>query len=185
MFVENKKITDEQTHIPELLPSGRWYVAQLKPHGENSAILHLRRQGYDVFCPRLTRTVRHARKICQVLAPLFPGYLFLHFDPLHQPWRSVNGTFGVARLITAHDMPRPVPVGVVEELQGRIDGGGALQWQPEFLPGDMVRLTQGPFAEMIGTLEHLDAAGRVRVLLNLLGRDVVVAARSDILAPVA
>jgi transcription antitermination factor NusG len=37
-----------------------------------------------------------------------------------------------------------------------------------------VRLTQGPFAEYMGTLDRLDESGRVRVLLDMLGRQVPV-----------
>jgi transcription antitermination factor NusG len=35
-------------------------------------------------------------------------------------------------------------------------------------------LTQGPFAEYLGTLDRLDESGRVRVLLDMLGRQVPV-----------
>jgi transcription antitermination factor NusG len=47
-----------------------------------------------------------------------------------------------------------------------------LQLQPELNVGDPVRLTQGPFAEYLGKLDRLDGSGRVRVLLELLGRQV-------------
>jgi transcription antitermination factor NusG len=44
-----------------------------------------------------------------------------------------------------------------------------------------VRITDGPFADLVEKLEHLDAAARVRVLLDLLGRSVSVALRREVL----
>jgi hypothetical protein len=37
------------------------------------------------------------------------------------------------------------------------------------LSGKAVRILSGPFADFIGTLEQLDEAGRVQVLLELMG----------------
>ena len=35
--------------------------------------------------------------------------------------------------------------------------------------GQSVRILSGPFANVVGRLERLDAAGRVRVLLDMMG----------------
>lgn len=161
----------------------RWYVAQTQPHAENKAVFHLERQNFRVFCPRVRRTVRHARKVTRTLAPLFPGYVFLNLDTARERWRSVNGTYGIARLIMQHDAPQPVPRGVVEQVKERIGDDGAINWAPMLEIGQQVRLCDGPFADFVGSLEHLDSAGRVRVLLDLMGRAVSVSARSDMLMP--
>jgi transcriptional antiterminator RfaH len=163
----------------------RWYVVQTLPHAENRAIANLERQGYRVFCPRIRRTVRHARAIKYVLSPLFPGYVFVEHDIGVDPWRSINGTFGVIRLITQGDAPQPVPRGVIEALQSRMADDGAMNWTSTFRIGQAIRITDGPFADFIGTLAHLDPTGRVRVLLDLLGRTVSVALRHEALAPAA
>jgi transcription antitermination factor NusG len=66
----------------------------------------------------------------------------------------------------------------------RLDDG-AIDWTPTFKIGQAVRIAEGPFAELLGTLEHLDAGGRVRVLLDLLGRSVSVALRCEALMSAA
>jgi len=129
--------------------------------------------------------VRHARKAKQVLAPLFPNYLFLHLDASRDLWRAVNGTRGVVRLISQGEMPQPLPHGVVEGLLAKTNGDGLMVWTPMFEIGQAVRIADGPFAELVGTLEYLDAAGRVRVLLDLLGRSVSVALRCEALIAAA
>ena len=119
--------------------------------------------------------MRHARTLQHKFAPLFPNYLFVSLDMSRDPWRSVNGTCGVIRLIMQGETPESVPHGVVEALQARMGESGAIDWTPSFKIGQSVRITDGPYADFIGTLEHLDSAGRVRVLLDLLGRSVSVA----------
>lgn len=161
----------------------RWHVAYTQPRAESRAMIHLERQGYKVFCPRYRKSVRHARTTKSVHAPLFPNYLFLCIDISRDPWRAVNGTRGVVRLITHGETPQPLPDGVVEALKARMSADGTIDWARTFKIGQAVCIADGPFAKLVGTLEYLDAAGRVRVLLDLLGRSVPVALRSDALLP--
>jgi transcriptional antiterminator RfaH len=163
----------------------RWYVVQTRAHGENRALINLHRQDYHVFCPRLRRIVRHGRVSKSALAPLFPGYLFVRLDASWDQWRAINGTFGVIRLIVQGDAPQAIPSGVVEALQLRADENGIVDLAPVLTPGQAVRVAEGPFADFVGTLEHLDCQGRVRVLLELLGRSVSVSLWREALIPAA
>jgi transcription elongation factor/antiterminator RfaH len=160
-----------------------WYVVNTQPRGEARAICRLEAQGYRVFCPRFSRTVRHARQTKRVLAPLFPNYLFVQFDVARDLWRSINGTRGVARLLTWDGLPQPVPGEVIAGLLAETRSDGTFDWTSRFEVGGSVRIADGPFAEFVGTLESLDAAGRVRVLLDVLGRSVSVALNGHSLLP--
>jgi len=170
---------------PGMTEAGRWFVVQTQPHQENRAILNLHQQGYRTFCPRIRKTVRHARRAHVVLAPLFPAYFFVPLDPARDRWRSINGTRGVVRIVANGDGPTPVPQGVVEELQDRLNTDGSVDWSSSLELGQPVRIADGPFADLIGTLEHMAPDGRVRVLLGLLGRPVSVSLRQESLIPVA
>ena len=68
------------------------------------------------------------RSLREVIAPVFPGYIFVVLNPERDRWRSINGSFGVARLISAHHRAMPVPTGVVEAFAGehRRIGPGAV-----------------------------------------------------------
>src|SRR5271166_1469580 len=92
----------------------RWFVARVLPHREASAQFNLHRQGYRSFAPGLRRTIRHARTMRNVIAPLFPGYIFVILDLSADRWRCVNSTIGVASLIMGVEQPTPVPPGIVE-----------------------------------------------------------------------
>jgi len=157
----------------------RWYVAHTLPREEAVAVFHLERQHYAVFCPLLSKPIHHARKIRVASVPLFPRYLFVRFNVSCNPWRSINGTRGVTRLIMSNEMPLAVPEGVVERLQLSSCQSVRTKEAREFKVGQTVCISEGPFENLLGTLERLDSDGRVQVLLDLLGRSVSVTLPSE------
>ena len=166
-----------------LAPGDRWYVAMTLPRKERLAATQLDNQHYRSFLPLQLETRRHARKFTTVLAPVFPRYIFVILDPERQRWRSVNGTFGVQRLITDGERPLAVAPGIVETLVQSSDQRGALIYKGDELAiGDAVKLVSGPFAGSLGILQRLDGAGRVQILLSLLGGPVKVTAAREMVA---
>jgi transcriptional antiterminator RfaH len=172
-----KRVEPQEFEIGE---GRRWYVARSHPHKEAYAAENLRNQGFQPFVPRIRKTVRHARRMRTVMAPLFPRYLFVSMDLARDRWRSVRGTFGVASLVMAGERPQPVPSGIVEHLIANSAPTGEIDLRPELTEGQQVRVTTGPLAEKIGRLVRLDDVGRVSVLLEILGseREVEMAAGS-------
>lgn len=152
-----------------LAPGQCWHVVHTLPRQEDIARKNLESQGFRVFLPSIGKTVRHARHFRQIQAPAFPRYLFVAFDRECQPWRRINGTQGVVSLIMCGERPTPVRPGVVETLLASSTPSGLLQFSRALAPGQMVRLTAGPFAQSLGVIEALDSAGRVAVLLQILG----------------
>jgi transcriptional antiterminator RfaH len=147
----------------------RWFVAQTLHQREKLAALHLGAQGFRSFLPRFRKTIRHARQLREVVAPVFPGYIFLILDTERDRWRSINGTFGIARLVSAHGRPVPVPRGTVEAMIEAMDQRGLVRLGTDLTPGQAVRVIAGPFAGGLGVLERLDGKARVRVLLQIMG----------------
>jgi transcriptional antiterminator RfaH len=159
-----------------------WYVVHTQPNREAVAKAHLANQGFHPFLPQFVKTISHARKVHQSLAPLFPRYLFVRLDLNRDRWHSVNGTIGVATLIMAGDRPSPVKRGVVETLIASTALDGELRFQQPLCVGERVRLVAGPFAEQLGILQHFDGSGRVRVLLEIMGGEIPVnLPRGDVL----
>lgn len=156
-----------------------WFVVQLKPNAEAIAKRNLLRQGIQIFAPFEEVTSRKARKLIQTCKALFPGYLFVSFDQETVRWRAVNSTLGVNRLVSfAEDRPAQVPLGLISSLMRRCDPAGKLL-PPRFLHGgDVVRVTNGPFADFIGTVEQIAPDQRIWVLLDILGKNTRVAIRS-------
>lgn len=164
--------------------SERWYVVRTQPHREAPGARQLENQGFRVFLPRFLKSRRHARKFETVLAPLFPRYLFVILDLGRDRWRSVNGTYGVDRLLMRAGEPEPVPHGLVEQLAGAARVDGVVRFSPVLKEGQTIRVTAGPFAELMGRLERLDDQGRVRVLLEIMGGRVPVLLPETLVAPI-
>jgi transcriptional antiterminator RfaH len=149
-----------------------WFVIQLKPNAEAIAKRNLIRQGVEIFAPFEEVTCPKGRKLTQTCKALFPGYLFATFDPDCVRWRTVNSTMGVIRLLSfAEDRPAQVPFELISILMDRCDPSGKLL-PPRFLhSGDTVRVTNGPLAEFIGTVEQIAPNQRIWVFLNILGKN--------------
>ena len=150
--------------------SARWYAVKCQPNREAMACAHLLNQNFEVFLPRGQRVRRHARKVDVVLAPFFPGYLFVRLDVTRDRWRCVNSTHGVSHLVMQGAGPAAVPAGIIEQLQARCDDRGVLDMDSQLKPGQPVRILTGALADFVVELERQDAADRVSVLLTILGK---------------
>jgi transcription antitermination factor NusG len=131
-------------------------------------------QGFRVFLPKQLTTARNARKFMTVLARFLPRYLFVALDAARDRWRSINSTIGVSSLVMAGEYPQPVPVGVVEAMIAATDGNGRQVFDTDLVIGSSVRVLAGPFADQLGRLSRLDDAGRVHVLLEIMGASIPV-----------
>jgi transcriptional antiterminator RfaH len=168
-----------------LVGNERWFLAHTLPKGEWKAELHLGAQGFRTFQPQIRKTIRHARQLKTVRAPLFPRYLFVVLDLERDRWLSVRSTVGVSSLFSSRDgRPVPVPMGIVESLIERSEDN-LTRLDSELVKGQHVRVLTGPFVDFIGTLDRLNAAGRVRVLLQMMGTAVPVTLHRSALAPAA
>jgi transcription elongation factor/antiterminator RfaH len=151
----------------------RWYVVQSRARQEKLAQLNLEAQKFEVFLPQILKTVRHARRHREIRAAVFPGYLFIRLDPDRHSWRSVNGTIGVSRLLTANERPAPAPIGVVEALLTYVDAYGFCQISRDLVAGQRVNVVNGPFVRLMGEVLSMDDRGRTRVLLEIMGGKVI------------
>lgn len=152
----------------------RWYVAQTQPNAEAKAVTHLNRQGFVTYLPRYLKRRRHARRVDNVPAPLFPRYLFVEIDTAAQRWRSIYSTVGVSQLIGNADTPTAVEVEVIAALKAREGDNGLikLDQRPSFRVGDPVRVMDGVFSDCLGLYDGMPDRERVTILLDLLGRKV-------------
>ena len=145
-----------------------WYLLQTKPKAHFTACENLKRQGFAVFLPLIIKTKKKNGKFLNARAPLFPGYLFMgtSIDPV--PWTSVNGTRGISTAVTFDGVYRPVKHKIFKGLKCRCDDDGVIQSLNDIIPGDLVKIEQGPFAEFICTVDDIQDDRRAWVLIDLL-----------------
>ncbi len=150
-----------------------WFVVYTLPVKEIVAKQHLEEQGYDVYLPMFKKTRRHARRVDEVLQPLFPRYLFVGLDLRIDSWRSVSGTRGVAYLLLNNGHPLGISTSIIEGLQLQENEHGLvpIACVETFVKGKTLRIVDGTFKDQVAVFEKMDAKQRVQLLLNFLGRD--------------
>ena len=154
-----------------------WYLVQVKPNGYRLAERNLLRQGFACFQPLVRATERRGAHFRPVSRPLFPGYLFVAFDPARAPWRKINSTAGVARLLSLGNVPQEVPKGLVADLRARLDAEGHIILTDNLEVGDRVEIQSGPFAGFIAEVAQLAPEARAHLLVDLMGRQARVTAQ--------
>ena len=153
---------------PAALP---WYCLRAQPKREAVAAQQLATlEGVSVFYPRVRYTRKTAKGPVISTEPLFPGYLFASFD-FTELGKQVGYTRGVARIVRRASLdPVEVPESVMRGLFELAPHGLVRVGDPEFRPGDAVRVVAGLFAGTDTTVVRLEpATRRVAVLVTLLG----------------
>ncbi len=152
-----------------------WFVVQAKRYDEQRVVRHLAVQSIPTFLPLIESfRRRNGFRGAARLEPLFPGYLFVAMQALDvnpTQWHIVRWTPGVRRILGTEDTPVPMPLEVIETIQARVRDLGFVRPGMRFTPGARVRISSGPLAGLEAIFDCPSSkAGRVRVLLELLGQ---------------
>ena len=152
-------------------PAAAWYLVQLKPNGFARAITNLHRQHISTFMPLCSSPPLDGKT--PAAKPLFPGYLFVCFDPLKMSITTVNSTFGVSSIVTIGcDVQRGLPPKLIEGLRARCDQQGYILPLNDLKVKEAVRITAGPFSHFLAVVDKVDGPERVQILFELLGQVV-------------
>ena len=150
--------------------SKEWFVLQFKLNSHNQAAKNLNRLGFETFLPFQDTTSRKASRFINTSQPLFPGYMFIKFDQSENAWHKINNTYGVSRLVTFNSIPKSIPSIFVDQLMMRYDLSGKLLPIQKLKNGDQVKVTKGPFANFIATVEKYETDERIWILMDLMSR---------------
>ena len=144
----------------------KWYVIQTKPRQESRALENLERQAFTCFLPKLkVERLRSGQKL-RIEEPLFPGYLFIHLDTWRDNWHSIRSTRGVNHIVRFDEYPTAASDQLIEGIRARIEERPVVV--PYLEPGDPVRVTEGPFANLDAIFVANDGEQRVVLLMNIL-----------------
>jgi transcriptional antiterminator RfaH len=159
--------------------SKEWFVLQFKSNSHHLAAKNLNRQGFETFLPLHDTTSRKLSRFINTSKPLFPGYMFIKFDRADSEWHKINNTYGVSCLITFNSNLRPIPTGFVDNLMKRYDLSGKLLPTQKLKKGDQIKISKGPFANFIATVETYETDQRIWILMDLMGRKSKIQTQSD------
>ncbi len=149
-----------------------WIVVQTKPSIEPVVCQHFDRAGIIYFWPKIKSLIR-GRQITRVKG-LFPSYVFVHVNP-HDAniMHMIRYTRGIRNVLGGAINPIVVPDELIDIIYERVNQDNVLEQGLILKEGDQVRITTGPYADLIGVMDKkVSASGRVRVLLTFLHKNV-------------
>ena len=107
----------------------------------------------------------------------FPGYVLVEMEMNDETWHLVKDVPKVMGFIGGtSDKPAPISDREADEILNRVQEG-AEKPRPKVLfePGEVVRITEGPFNDFNGVVEEVDYdRSRLRVEVSIFGRSTPV-----------
>jgi len=161
-------------------PAPTWFCVKSKPRQEAVAARNLLALGeVELVFPRVRRTRRGHDRNREVVEPLFPGYLFVRFDPAELQG-TIRSTRGVLHLVEKEGKPVRVDEAVIAELRALGPDGILSALEEELAVGAKIRIVRGIFAGSEGEVLRLATPDkRIAVLLTLLGSEQPVELSAD------
>jgi transcriptional antiterminator NusG len=107
----------------------------------------------------------------------FPGYVLVHMEMDDETWHVVNGLPRVLRFIGGTgDRPAPISDKEADQILQRVqEGADSPRPKVLFEPGEVVRVTDGPFNDFTGVVEEVNyEKNRLRVEVVIFGRSTPV-----------
>lgn len=173
---EEKRQVEEK---PEL-EGGAWYVVHSYSGYENKVRTNLEQR---------IESMGMQDKIFQVVVPtegeieirdgqrritekkIFPGYILVEMIMTDDSWYAVRNTPGVTGFVGMGKKPTALRPEEVQRIMKRMEAE-APKVKVAFLPGQRVRIIDGPFTDFVGNVDDIDMdKSKVRVLVSFFGRD--------------
>jgi transcriptional antiterminator RfaH len=155
----------------------KWCAVHTQPKNEAKALANLRQQGFNVYFPCFKKVITHARKTSQIVAPLFPRYLFVEIDMEKDSWYRINHSRGVSTIVMHGASPATVENKIIEQLKASENENGMVTLSSLILfeKNQTLKVIEGSFAGHTAYFDKMLDKDRICLLLNLLGRSIKVA----------
>ena len=169
------------------LSGPRWYAVQTLSNQEGKskkyldkfiAIEEMEDFVFDVLMPTETVTEVKSGKKSTKTRKFYPGYIFVHmrlYDDdgklLQKPWYFVREAHGVINFVGG-DHPSPLKKSEIERILNQVqEAEGKEKPKIEYDIGEMVKVNDGPFLNLVGKIEEIDPdKGKLKVSVSIFGR---------------
>jgi transcriptional antiterminator NusG len=183
----------------ELFPPGRsWYVVHTYSGYEDKVRTNLEQRiksmdaedlVFKVIVPSVEEIEIREGQRRTVPRKIFPGYVLVQMITLKQEdsaaseqdkaqsskaWTVVRNSPGVTGFVGSGTAPTPLAESEVRSIMRQMKAEEPIV-KVGFQVGQSVRVTDGPFADFVGTVEEINLEkGRVKVAVSILGRETPV-----------
>ncbi len=158
----------------------QWYVVNIQPGHEKTVVTNLNQRIEttqaqdlikDTLIPVQKKIVLKKGKQQVKEDRIFPGYILVKMVLNNRTIELVTNTEGVRGFVRTDTKPRPLPEHEVEAIKQYMEVEQP-SYQASFSVGEAVKITEGSFADFIGSVQDIDESkGKVKVLISFLGRE--------------
>jgi transcription antitermination factor NusG len=148
----------------------RWFALQVRSRWEISTAMLLSGKGYRTLLPTYKAKKRCSGGLREVNAPLFPGYVFCHFNA--QKRLPVLITPGVIAVVGCGRIPLPVDHSEIAAIQTIVSSGSCAEPWPYLELGQRVRIESDALEGLEGILVNFKGNHRIVISVTLLRRSV-------------
>ncbi len=129
---------------------------------------------FDCIVPKEKQIQIKNGKRKVVDAKIFQGYVLVEMKLTDETWYIVRNTPGVTGFVGADTTPTPVSEHEMRKIKKRM-GVEEPKHQIDFVEGEVVSITDGPFKGFDGSVSEIDAVkGKLKVMVSMFGRDTPV-----------
>ncbi|HPQ78944.1 MAG TPA: transcription termination/antitermination protein NusG [Candidatus Dojkabacteria bacterium] len=183
--ITKKKVTKkESTEAPKKEnPNAKWYVLNIRNGYENSIQKELKQRAeatglqdeiVDILVPVQKKIFVKKGKQEIREEKIFPGYILIKMELNNRTWDLVQNTEGVRGFVKTDRYPKPLAESEVQAITKFMEVEQP-SFQTSFSVGEAVKITEGAFADFIGSVQEIDTTkGKIKVLISFLGREAPV-----------
>lgn len=168
---------------PNAPESAKWYVLHTQSNREQitsrtlkTRVIALGLEDYifETFIPTQEKIKVTKGKKYTIKERIFPGYLLVRMIITDRSWLAVRTTQGITGFVGIGNTPTPLPPKEVTAVMA-FSKQSAPKFQASFSLNEAVRIAEGPFADLLGTVNVIDESrGKVEVLVSIFGRETPV-----------
>ena len=168
----------------EIAPERNWYAIHTYAGYENAVMrnlkqriesLNMQEKIFNVIVPTEKKIKIKAGKRVEVEEKVYPGYILVDMVVTDDSWYVVRNTPRVTGFVGAGVNPVPLNKDEVASLFKSMTDQETAKHMIDMIPGEVVRIADGPFKELEGKVESVDQErGKVKVLVSMFGRETPV-----------
>ena len=178
-----KKISKKSKSKKKDNPNAKWYVLNIRTGYENSITKELNQRAeatgmeekiVDILVPVQKKIAVKKGKQDIKEEKIFPGYILVKMELDNSTWDIVTNTEGVRGFVKTDKYPKPLAESEVQAITKFMEVEQP-SFKTSFTVGEAVKITEGAFADFIGSVKEIDTTkGKVKVLISFLGREAPV-----------
>lgn len=154
-----------------------WFALYTKPRHEFKAQMHLISSNIENYLPTITVTKKWSDRKKKVVEPIFRGYIFIYVNEKER-LRSLQNP-AIVRTVTFNGKPAVIPDWQIQNLKIMLAENPEVFVTDKIEIGTKVKITSGPFADVIGVVQELNNGTWLAVSIDLLQRSILVRLSKD------